>query len=151
MEHRFDQQSLELLGEMERILINACNGSISQPSGRLQELYRSDIEFQRLEAQLKVLPDLVHTVNQQSKTQGQVAIKEVTTMSTICDLMNTSSFGKSMFSEVHRLLLLYLTVPMTSATAERTFSALRRLKNYLRANMTQKRLNHVIMLSCYTL
>ena len=32
---------------------------------------------------------------------------------------------------------------MTLATAERTFSSLRRLKNYLRSTMTQKRLNHV--------
>jgi len=50
-----------------------------------------------------------------------------------------------MFTEVHHLLCLYLTVPMTSATAERTFSTLRRLKSYLRSTMTQKRLNHVIL------
>ena len=35
---------------------------------------------------------------------------------------------------------------MTSATAERTFSTLRRLKNYLRSNMSQERLNHTIIL-----
>jgi len=51
-----------------------------------------------------------------------------------------------MLSEVDRLLRIYLTVPMSSATAERTFSALRRLKNYLRTTMTQKRLNHVALL-----
>ena len=35
---------------------------------------------------------------------------------------------------------------MTTATAESTFSTLRRLKNYLRTTMTQKRLNHVVLL-----
>ena len=35
---------------------------------------------------------------------------------------------------------------MTSATAERTFSMLRRLKNYLRSTMTQQRLNHIMLL-----
>ena len=30
---------------------------------------------------------------------------------------------------------MYLTIPVTSATSERTFSALRRLKNYLRSTM----------------
>ena len=35
---------------------------------------------------------------------------------------------------------------MTSATTERTFSTLRRLKNYLRSTMSQKRLNHVVVL-----
>ena len=60
--------------------------------------------------------------------------------------MNTSSFGKSMFSEVNTLLRVYLTVPMTSATAERSFSSLRRLKTYLRSTMSQKRLNHILLL-----
>ena len=32
---------------------------------------------------------------------------------------------------------MYLTIPVTSATSERTFSALRRLKNYLRSTMKQ--------------
>ena len=60
--------------------------------------------------------------------------------------MNTTSIGKAMFSEIHKLLCLYLIVPMTSASAERTFSTLRRLKNYLRSNMSQECLNHVIIL-----
>ena len=51
-----------------------------------------------------------------------------------------------MFSEVNKLLHLYLTVPMTSATAERTFSALRRLNTYLHATMSQQRLNNLMVL-----
>ena len=35
---------------------------------------------------------------------------------------------------------------MTIATAEGTFSTLRRLKNYLRSTMTQNRLNHIVLL-----
>ena len=35
---------------------------------------------------------------------------------------------------------------MTSSTTERTFSTLRRLKNYLQCTMTQEQLNHVILL-----
>ena len=54
-----------------------------------------------------------------------------------------------MLLNVHRLLRIYLTVPMTSATAERTFSALRRVKNYLRTTMTQKRLNNVMLLHAH--
>ena len=51
-----------------------------------------------------------------------------------------------MFSEINKLLHLYLTVPMTSAIAERTFSALRRLNTYLRATMSQQRLNNLMVL-----
>ena len=146
LERRFDQESLKLLVEIERLLIDACNGNARQPSGTLQELYESEIDFKRLEAQLAMLPDLVKTVNLQNASQGQVVITQVTANSTVCDMMNNSSFGKAMFSEVHKLLRIYLTVPMTSASAERTFSTLKRLKTYLRATMSQNRLNHIIIL-----
>ena len=44
-----------------------------------------------------------------------------------------------------RLLRLLLTLPASSATSERSFSALRRLKTWLRATMTQARLNAVAL------
>ena len=42
-----------------------------------------------------------------------------------------------------------MTVPVTTATAERTFSAMRRIKMYLRSTMTQERLNHSFMLNAH--
>ena len=54
-----------------------------------------------------------------------------------------------MCSEMHMLLKLYMTVPVTTATAERTFSIMRRIKIYLRSSMSQQRLNHTILLHCY--
>ena len=52
----------------------------------------------------------------------------------------------TMFSEVDVLLLLYLTIPATTVTAERSFSALCRVKTYLRSTMTEKRLNSILLL-----
>ena len=40
----------------------------------------------------------------------------------------------------------WVLIPITSATAERTFSALKRLFTYLRSTMTEKRLNNCLML-----
>ena len=40
--------------------------------------------------------------------------------------------------ELVKLFCLALTVPVTTCTAERSFSALRRLKTYLRSTMTQE-------------
>ena len=54
-------------------------------------------------------------------------MKKVTSVRTICEAMNSQSIFKSMLPEVHKLLKLYLTIPVTSATSERTFSALRRV------------------------
>ena len=51
-----------------------------------------------------------------------------------------------MLCEIPHLLHIALTIPVTSATAEGTFSALRRLKTFLRSSMTQPRLNHVMLL-----
>lgn len=41
---------------------------------------------------------------------------------------------------------LLLTIPASSCTAERSFSAMQRLKNHLRTSMKAKRLNHVTIL-----
>ena len=49
-------------------------------------------------------------------------------------------------SQVKRLLQLVLVMPATIATSERSFSALRRLKSYLRTTMTQERLNYLMLL-----
>ena len=144
LECRFDQEDLKLLKEVENLLIESCNKHAVLPSRQLIEFYKSDINFQSLETQLSMLPDFVKTHNELNKKE--IPIKRITSVYTICDLMNSSSFGKSMFTEINKLLCLYLTVPMTSATAERSFSALRRIKDYLRSTMTQKRLNHLIIM-----
>ena len=43
------------------------------------------------------------------------------------------------FPNVHKLLRILCTLPITSAECERSFSTLRRLKTYLRATMTSER------------
>ena len=50
------------------------------------------------------------------------------------------------FSEVVSLVKIVLVNPATNAVSERTFSAMRRLKTYLRSTMAQKRLNAVMLL-----
>jgi hypothetical protein len=50
---------------------------------------------------------------------------------------------RALFSGVEQLIRLLLVCPASSCTAERSFSALRRLKTWLRNNMIQSRLNAV--------
>ena len=52
---------------------------------------------------------------------------------------------RRMFPQVECLLRLLLVCPASSCEAERSFSALRRLKTWLRATMSQKRLNSVMI------
>ena len=49
-------------------------------------------------------------------------------------------------SEVVKLVSLILVMPATNATSERSFSAMRRVKTYLRGSMKQSRLNHLMIL-----
>ena len=91
-----------------------------------------------------MLPDLLQATNEQSAQS--IRIKKVTLVGTVADIMNTSLVNKAMLSEVDTLLKLYYTIPMTTATSERSFSTLRRLKSYLRSTMTQSRLNHIMLL-----
>ena len=92
-----------------------------------------------------MLPDLVKAYKQ---SQG-VNRLEITSMRTIADILNKVPIAKDMFSEVDTLLRLYFTVPITTCTAERSFSCLRRIKTYLRSTMTEQRLNNVIILHAY--
>ena len=50
------------------------------------------------------------------------------------------------YSEVIKLLKLILVMPATNAISERSFSGLKRVKTYLRTTMTQRRLNHLMLL-----
>ncbi len=51
-----------------------------------------------------------------------------------------------MLNEVDKLVQVYLTYPVTSATAERSFSSLQRIKTFLRSSMTAQRLNNLFIL-----
>ena len=123
------------------------NGKSTIGSGELPEelqLYKNDIDLAKLKLQLLMLPDLIRTRN--TKNPNTVPVKKVTNVRTICEIMNDVGIGKEILSEVFRLLQIFFTLPVTTATAERTFSALRRLKTFLRSTMSQPRLNHTMLL-----
>ncbi|XP_025409931.1 uncharacterized protein LOC112683229 [Sipha flava] len=51
-----------------------------------------------------------------------------------------------MLTGFNKLLKIMLTVPVSSCTAERSFSPLQRLKTFLRSTMTQNGLNDIALL-----
>lgn len=61
-------------------------------------------------------------------------------------LKSMSVAEKSHISEVITHLKLILVLPSTNAASERSFSAMRRLKTYLRATMNQQRMNNLLVL-----
>ena len=51
-----------------------------------------------------------------------------------------------MFPNIHTILKVLLTMPVSTASAERSFGGLRRLKTYLRSNMSETRLSGLALL-----
>ena len=148
IQHRFQQtRGMPIAAFLETFLLDSTNGALGDVSAdktrEKLELYSRDVDITRLMIQIQMLPDVLKTYNEKNPV---VAVKKVTNLRTLCDIMNEISSAKSLFSEVFTLLRVVLIIPVTTATAERTFSCLRRLKTYLRSTMSQTRLNHCMLL-----
>ena len=145
VERRFDQPDLCVIKDLEVLLLSAANGELGEgyTSDALSSYIEGDVDQPRLKVQLKMIPDMI-------KTAFDGSIKKVTTMRTLTDAMNKSEIYKRMLSEVDKLLKIYLTFPVTSATAERAFSSLRHLKTFLRNTMTHCHLNNLFLLYVHT-
>ena len=60
--------------------------------------------------------------------------------------MLESEVYQNMLTEIHKLLVLYFTFPVTTSTAERSFSSLRKIKTFLQNTMSGCRLNNLFLL-----
>jgi hypothetical protein len=75
--------------------------------------------------------------------------KEKYDISSIISVLNKEPVSMKLLPQVKKLLQLYLVCPATTASAERSFGALKRLKTSIRSTMCQKRLNALLILSTY--
>ena len=73
--------------------------------------------------------------------------KTAETLTDITDALLALGPAKRLYDELVKLVVLMFV--MMSATAERVFSAIRRLKNYLRSTIGQERLNSVMLLNIH--
>ena len=142
MAARFNQETFLLPEAIEKLLLSAANGENDCAELPTElETYKDDLDFKRLQIQLKMLPDLIKDLQACGKVSQ---LKRVTSVQSLAEIMKEVSM-KLMFSEILTLVKLFLIIPVTTASAERSFSALRRLKTYLRGTMTQERLNSVAL------
>ena len=142
---RFDQKSLQLPTEIETLLLTACNNqdmSQNLVPECVAEIYHVDLDVRMLEIQLQMLPDLLQAFKKSKNLQNII----VTKPSSVSEILAVVPMAKEMFSEVYKLLRLFLTIPVTTCTAERSFSALMQMKTYLSSTMTEERLNNVMLL-----
>ncbi|XP_050540280.1 uncharacterized protein LOC126904918 [Daktulosphaira vitifoliae] len=61
-------------------------------------------------------------------------------INSICVTKILANCDEEIFPLINRLLTVFITLPISNASAERTFSTLRRLKTWLRSTMSETRL-----------
>ena len=125
---------------LESLLASAANGQVcDQYFENVTKFYKDDFDRPLLSAQLQ---NFGTYFAEKTEKKEIISLGECVTF-----LRGLSLAHKSFFSEVCRLAHLILVMPATNAVSERSFSAMRRLKTYLRSTMSQSRLNHVMLLS----
>ena len=120
----------------EQLLIKAVkkedfSGEISE----VMDFYNDDFNAHMIKIQLQLLPSVMTdniNINSFKEIRNQVKL--------------LSSAKKALISDVIKLLKLFVVMPATNAVSERSFSAMRRLYTYTRTNMSQSRLNHMMIL-----
>ena len=138
LKSRFKDQEVSVLISMEHIFVGAY--SETEPSeDSLQNIvtfYRSDIDERRLRNELKVFYTFVKQYISAIPRDPIVQLAQLLVQS-----------GLSVFPQVAQLLRLYFLVPVSSCSAERSFSCLRRLKTWLRNTMGQNRLSSLAIMN----
>ena len=101
------------------------------------DFYHDDFETSQLQLHLDIL---------QATFPAQLKLPSLSFHDVRKYIQSLSEAERSLISEVVTLLKLILVLPSTNAVSERSFSAMRRLKTYLRTTMKQERLNHLLLL-----
>ena len=99
---------------------------------KIAEVYGNDLNIAHLETQLHAIYRKMYTISTLWKST-----------------FNICHQPKELTSEVVRLLKNKLVLPATNCTNERSFSALLRLKTYLRSTLSQERLNSLMILQIH--
>ena len=130
---RFKQEGYQMYSNLEQLLITKEQPN-EEDIDAVLKFYGSDFEKDKLITQLY----LFHT-NYPSE-------KRTCVHDAVAIVKDMSIGEKQLLSEVVKLVKLLLVMPATNAISERSFSAMHRIKTYLRSTMMQERLNSVMVL-----
>ena len=135
---RFDQPSFKAYAKLEVLLLKSCESEdISDELGFVKTIYHQNIKVEFLVPLLDIFKVLMKDKKLECFLDILDAVKSLD--------HNTSA----MISEVTTICKLLLVNPAISATGERSFSAARRIKTWLRTNMSQRRFTHLALLNSH--
>lgn len=118
------------------VLLNSTDVEIHEMAEKIRYTYEDDIS-DMLTDQL-----LSFRICFSEELKNVKSAKELLTFILVDNFSSSSSF-----TDIITLCFIYLTIPVTVASAERSFSKLKLIKNYLRNSMCQTRLSSLATLS----
>lgn len=138
LKDRFEQDGLEKYSNMQDLLLLAAKKeNYDNELKKFIEFYHEDVDVDLLKGQLKTFSKIF-------------TAKENINFEDIMSYFKQLGPGvKSLLSEVGKVMKLVLVLGASNATSERAFSRLRLISTYLRATMSQQRLNHFMILGIY--
>ena len=132
---RFDQPGYKTYCRLETLILKSVKReAFSEELEAVLDVYGSDLNASNLQAQLEILTSNIES----GKAMDIADVKK--------HLQQMTSAEKTLLSEVILVMKLILVMPAINATSERSFSAMRCLKSYLRGTMSQGSLNHLMVL-----
>ncbi|XP_041374138.1 zinc finger MYM-type protein 1-like [Gigantopelta aegis] len=137
---RFAQPGYKISRHLEDMLLKCVTEDpiYSNDMDCVVDFYKDDIDKTTLHTQLDCFKVLI---------KQSVDNVNTLTISQIVDVIRERKpASRTMFCDIVTVLKLISVMPATNAISERSLSALRRVKTYLRSSMTQERLNHVMLL-----
>ncbi|KAI6656107.1 Zinc finger MYM-type protein 1-like [Oopsacas minuta] len=132
--NRFQQKGFKMMQKLETVLTSVQQPQLSEGIKDVVEFYCPD--FNHPDCLLTQL-NILHTSTDNPMTDLE---------SIVTHLKSLGIAERVFFSEVIKAVKIILVMPATNAVSERSFSALRRLKTWLRTTTTQSRLNWCMLL-----
>ncbi|KAE9539861.1 hypothetical protein AGLY_005113 [Aphis glycines] len=126
MNVRFEENDLHILNCMQDILLNDDPKEVSFEE--VSKIY--DFNEDAFVSETSIFNQMYKASNNEDKMQSRINYL----------LSGDNEVG---FPSLANLFKLFLTIPTNSACCERSFSMLKRLKNYLRTTMRQERLSNL--------
>jgi len=136
--NRFDQPGYTIYSNLESLLVKAANQN--DYSAELEQVasFYEDFDTPLLETQLHIFS------SKYADATSKVSLKEI-----LDYLRILTEDQRIFFSQVNHLAKPILVMPASNAASERSFSTMRKIKNYLRNSMGQVRFNNLMILNIY--
>jgi hypothetical protein len=143
---KFEKASMDPIVALHRIIMSTSHEIHDYE--KLQ-VYGDIIDFLQLDLELRIWADhktmnwdrfkksFAINVNETKKTDTELRIDN---LNHVCKFFNFFNL-KSVFPQLFIIFKVYLSIPVSSAEAERSFSCLKRVKTWLRSSCEQKRLS----------